>query len=448
VSLWTDEAATARTMSADLAGYVDKILFDEPSMAGYYLVLRPWAAVFGTSEAALRSLSALAAVATVPFLYLAGLRLGGRRVAVAAAALLVANAFVLRYALEARSYALELLLITIATWLLIRNADPEREPSRTAWILYAVALAAAIWIHLYAVFAAAAHAVWLWWLGGPARRPGLRAAGMAVLAAVPVTIAIVVWGPVRAWLDAPTFDSALETLATLVGATERGLAGTLLSVAYLAAVAATAAVVARRWAPHGDRAAGDRWLLLLAIAVPVGAGLAVSTVKPIFVDRSLIVTVPALHLLLASALALIPRTWPAAAVLIAVLALSTSQAMHGTIDKADWRGAIDAVASEARAGDSLLVFPAEHSSDAARYYAAREPALADMPIQDAVAPLGEAADGRGRIWLLAYDVPPGVRIHDGALDRELSRRGYRLEETRPFHRLTLEVYTPPAAAVE
>src|SRR5947199_10656008 len=57
----------------------------------YYLALHVWMAVFGSGDVAARALSAVFAVATLPLIWLAGLRLCGRWAAVASFVLLAAS---------------------------------------------------------------------------------------------------------------------------------------------------------------------------------------------------------------------------------------------------------------------------------------------------------------------------------------------------------------------
>ena len=95
-------------------------------MSLYYLLLRIWLH-FGQSEFFIRSLSVVIAAATIPAIYWLARLLYDRRVALIAAALLTVNAYSVRYAQEARSYALFLLLATLSSGFLIALL---REPSR------------------------------------------------------------------------------------------------------------------------------------------------------------------------------------------------------------------------------------------------------------------------------------------------------------------------------
>lgn len=107
--MWLDEAQTLSISRLPTGDLLDALRADgAPPL--YYLLLRGWTALMGTGEAAARSLSAVLAVAAVALAPLAGARLGGRRVALAAGALFATAPFMHRYATEARMYTLVVLL--------------------------------------------------------------------------------------------------------------------------------------------------------------------------------------------------------------------------------------------------------------------------------------------------------------------------------------------------
>src|SRR3954471_24023165 len=80
--LWLDEALTVNIARMPLSRIPDALRHDgSPPL--YYLALHVWMAVFGSGDLAARSLSAVFAVATLPLIWLAALRIGARRAAVA-----------------------------------------------------------------------------------------------------------------------------------------------------------------------------------------------------------------------------------------------------------------------------------------------------------------------------------------------------------------------------
>ena len=94
-----------------------------------------WARVFGYGEAGLRSLSALAGVATVPVAYGAARKLISTRAGLIAAALTACNPLLIWYSQEARSYSLLVLLTAVA---LLAFAHARANPTPRALIAWTI----------------------------------------------------------------------------------------------------------------------------------------------------------------------------------------------------------------------------------------------------------------------------------------------------------------------
>ncbi|HEV3352633.1 MAG TPA: glycosyltransferase family 39 protein [Acidimicrobiales bacterium] len=103
--LWLDEALTVNIARLPLSK-IPNALRHDGSPPLYYVLLHWWIAVFGSGDVAARALSAVFAIAALPLMWVAGLRIGGRRMAVAALVLLAASPFATRFATEARMYSL------------------------------------------------------------------------------------------------------------------------------------------------------------------------------------------------------------------------------------------------------------------------------------------------------------------------------------------------------
>ena len=88
--LWVDEALTVNIAKLPVHGIFEALRHDgHPPL--YYLLLHGWMSVFGQSDNAVRALSGLFSVATLPLIWLMGWRVGGRRCAVAALVLLATS---------------------------------------------------------------------------------------------------------------------------------------------------------------------------------------------------------------------------------------------------------------------------------------------------------------------------------------------------------------------
>src|SRR4051794_15460150 len=93
-----DEVVTASRILREGFGHaMDAVSFSESAPPLYYALAWLWTQVTGTGEYGLRSLSALAGVATIPVAYLLGQALRERRAGIAAAALVAVNPMLLWY---------------------------------------------------------------------------------------------------------------------------------------------------------------------------------------------------------------------------------------------------------------------------------------------------------------------------------------------------------------
>jgi hypothetical protein len=165
-SFWLDELVTVSLLDHGLGDAVREVPRTEATPFLYYLVAWVWGSLFGLGEVGIRTLSALAGMATIPIAYGAGAVLVSRRTGIVAAALVAVNPFLVWYSQEARSYAL-LALLGAGTVLAFGHA---LRGSRRALVAWAVLSGLAIATHYYALFLVAAEIVWLLVRARP-RRP-------------------------------------------------------------------------------------------------------------------------------------------------------------------------------------------------------------------------------------------------------------------------------------
>jgi uncharacterized membrane protein len=149
-----DEIVTAsRVLRGGFGHAMDAVGFSESAPPLYYALAWIWTQVTGTGEFGLRSISALAGVATVPVAYLIGIELRGRRAGLMAAALVAVNPMLLWYSQEARAYALLALLCAVSLLYCIR---PLRYGRRRDFTIWGIASALALATHYFAIFPIAA----------------------------------------------------------------------------------------------------------------------------------------------------------------------------------------------------------------------------------------------------------------------------------------------------
>ncbi len=190
-SLWIDEF-TSLTMSRGSAATVVAAAAADFHPPLYFLGLRWWTALAGSSDLALRWPSAAAGVVAVALMAVVARQWGSPRAALPAAALLaLAPAFV-EFSRMARYYALVTALGLLALALL--HAALRRGRWRR-WLAYAAAVAALLFTFYPTLFLVPAHGL-LAWRGTTASRRRLAAwatasaAGVAVFAALALNTAL------------------------------------------------------------------------------------------------------------------------------------------------------------------------------------------------------------------------------------------------------------------
>src|SRR4029077_6230576 len=290
-SIWYDEAVSARLAGR---GMWDLLLGRATELGNpplHALVLHGWQQLFGDGDRALRAVSALAGVLSIPFVFSIGKRTIGDRAALWAAALFSTSPFQVYLSQEARTYALVTLLVLLGFQALL--VALERPDRRRWWALYAIATFLALLAHYYAFFVVLAQLLYV--LGFHRERSRIVPLAAALAA---VALAYLVWVPALyaqlttkgnlsrsadTWyLHGLSSPLVFATGTTLVW---KGLGGPLRFALAAAAMGALAT-----GARAGLRALGDRRsaraLLLLWLLVPVGLPLLVSaTLFPFYTVR-------------------------------------------------------------------------------------------------------------------------------------------------------------------
>jgi hypothetical protein len=181
-----DEIVTAgRILGGGFGSAMEGVRDSESAPPLYYALAWAWTQLVGSGEFGLRSLSALAGVATVPVAYLLAAELRDRRAGVVAAALVAVNPMLLWYSQEARGYALLALLCAASALYFVRALDRGRGRDLTWWgVFSALALAT----HYFAIFPIAVEAIWLLRRRGRAAAKGLWIVLLAGLALAPLAL--------------------------------------------------------------------------------------------------------------------------------------------------------------------------------------------------------------------------------------------------------------------
>jgi hypothetical protein len=362
IGFWIDEGLSVGIADRPLLDIFDALRLDgSPPL--YYVLLHFWMEVAGTSEEAVRSLSLVCALLAVPVAWWAARVPFGERASWMAAVLAATNPFLTLYAQEARMYALAALLAIVACGAFARAFGADAERRRRWAIVYAVALAALLYTHNWALFFGAACGIaWIALVAttraGPARREllmtGAIAFGGAILLYLP-------WVPTTLyqaahtgapWSESPSFLALLGTPGRMLGKFAQ-------VALLLAAGAGLVRLFARPLSPAG-RIAGC--LLAIAVLTVVLAWIS-SQASPAWANRYLAFSVAPLLLVAGAGLANAGALGFAGLVVAAALAAGNTPPDF----KSNVRDVTEAIAPSLRPGDLVVSTQPEQVSVLAYY---------------------------------------------------------------------------------
>jgi mannosyltransferase len=432
-SLWLDEAATVAIAGQHGSAFWHAAAHDGGNMLGYYALLHVLIGWFGDGAFAIRFPSVVAAAVAAGAVTLLGLRLFDRRVALAAGLLTAVSLPLVFWGQDARGYAAMVALVAASFAAFAALVDGPRR--RGPWIAYVVFTALSVYASYVAIFALPAQLVALVVCRRQLWRRVLSAVAACAVCWIPLAVLALSRGSGQLfWIGRPNFKLVRQVVQTLTSAGFEPnfhpvAIATPLAIATLALLLFAAARIVRqpRWGPL---------LALSWLVVPVALMLIWSFIgQPIFTPRNLLVSLPAVALLLgwlimSSRLGpVVP--WLAVAVLIA-LRLVVLVPSYGTSPE-NWRAATAYVTGAARPGDCVAFYPLDASMPF-NYYAGR-------PVKPHVEQYSATPvpAGCARVWLVAshQGLPSGTaasRAHFAryVAVREALARTYPQRRVRSF----------------
>jgi mannosyltransferase len=385
-SLWSDEIFSR--YYADLFG-LHYVLSDglskETNPPTYYLLLQGWIALWGSSEAALRSLSLLASTLCVPATYLLGRELGSKPRALAGALLCALCPMSVYFSQEARAYALLMLAASVALWAAAVLQRDWRSSKAVWWYLLSATLC--LYLHVIGLLfvAACTGAVWFSLLSEGvsakrARSKWLALNGIVLLFGLPYyrhVFAASQTGVIN-YVPPAGIHQLVYCLSQLVA----GIVTPYPWPAFLLAVAVFIALTVSLWLnPPSSRAS------ITLIGIPclfLALVLVLSIRRPILLPRTLIFMVVPLCVLGGRQVLVTGRT-RFAVLLSLVAAFGTGLFFQGTAsnsDKEPWRDISRSLAPQLSHADLVVLSPISNP-EVLLYYA---PQVKNVRLWDAGLP--------------------------------------------------------------
>jgi mannosyltransferase len=471
-SYWLDEIIMVNLTGSSFDTIVDHLQSsDRPPV--YVLLGYAWARLFGSTEAATRSLSAVAGVASVAVMYAVGSALYRREVGLLAALIMAVSAFQVWYSQEYRYYAVFQLVVLIAALFYILWLKHGQAVDLAAHVLFA---ALAAYVHTYAIFfyvGLGLHFLTLWRSRPRQRGLWIAAQVLIVLAVLPRLLTTFsglsevapiqgIGGgtPVVEWLPPPPLYAPFRTLTNFLFIQRSYLPWAVIGIAAAVFVIGLAAFALPRRAAWLERARftaaslfqvpKSRFLLvLLWLGAPLTVPFILSHVfAPMYLDRFLISAAPAWYLLIALVIWTLRRLIPVGlslAVLL-ILCIGVLRVYYTQDQKEAWRQTADYIAAQVEPGDALAISYGNFPGDA---YNIRDSFSWYYPLKSSTCFVDVRGDrsalerqinlcGRhnDRLWLVVYTAnPEGDRL----TLRDLPER-YPLIETQDFVGTTVYLF--------
>ena len=479
-SLWYDEGVSAFMTNRGPLEIATAAAADiHPPL--YYWLLAAWAVAFGNGELSLRGLSVLLGTATIWVVWRLAAELYGKSVALVAAGLLAVSPLAVHYGQEVRMYALAGLLAAASTWAYVRVIRTAGRAGPA--LVYGLLAAALLYTHYYGVLVLAAHQIHLVVALAATRRwhlvqpwiLGTAVGAVLYVPWLPHALRQTGYYPGLGTPQSPpalTLD-ALNVLSLGVATTRfsfRPALAPFVALACLGLSARRRPELAKPGVAHSTPVPGA--LLLLWLVLPTSVIIALSTSRPLYEPRFLMLVLPAWLILVGAGVMTLSRL--AADRLQSFDALSTLSSVAGAVVAAatmgllliptarslgayyfdpayardDYRTLARQIEAAERPGDAVVLTAPGQAEVFGYYYRGHSPLFplpAQRPIEpgDTRARLEALASVHPRIWLVrwaAREADP-----EDLIGRWLETHG-RLAGTQLFGTVELRLYDLAAIA--
>lgn len=158
-SMWWDELSTVARTAVSLEDLFQNLFSIRNHMPLYFLLMRPWAEI-GRSALIMRYFSLIWGVLTIPVMYGVGRKMVNPATGLFAAALLAISPFNIWYSQEARMYSLLLFVLLLAHLFLVRGLDKNKGRD---WLGYGAMLLIALYLHYMAALIVMVHYAFFSW---------------------------------------------------------------------------------------------------------------------------------------------------------------------------------------------------------------------------------------------------------------------------------------------
>lgn len=354
-SLWLDEATTALVSKMSLGNIFTKFLPGDFHPPFYYVLMKGWVSIFGSSEISLRIPSVIFGLGLIYFVYLITKKLFGNKVALISSLLTVTSGLLIYYSQEARMYMFAAFLIAGAFYFFIEKK----------WAIFSIVLALIGLTDYVALFV---FPVFLIFSGKDFKK--------VIKSLIPLVLVLALWSPIfikqlsgglgvekSAWwgiLGTLSWKNIglipVKFILGRISFDNRFLYGAISIVSVFAYLL----VILKRPVKEYSQKIILGWLIL-----PITIGILISTKVPVLTYFRFIFCLPALYILAAKGIAEFKdkKFWIILGIfLTANMFFSGKYLLEDKFHREDWRKAALVI------GDSKIIYPASSQREALIYY--------------------------------------------------------------------------------
>jgi len=370
-SMWVDEVMALHYTRGDFAETVRTIIQPVHNGPLFYLLLFWWRQVVGDSDFAIRFLSVIFAVLTMPLLFQWARRLLTERTAATSVWLFAFSPFTLWFAQEAKMYALHMAIAAASSLMLLLAF---RKGGWWRWFIYAFLVSTVLYSHYFGGFLVASQAMMAVLLGWRHRkRLGAYLVTMLLIVLAHLPLVRIGWRVLQGYQPRDIWRGFVP-----LGIIVRDALGqyfyrlpvpdiswpAFLLAAGLILAGALFVILSRRF---------EVGVVLLHAFAPVLIFYAISFRVPVYTAKYLSAVVPALFVLVAWGVEALSRLWRPAGVLVLVLGMMMGNGIvrdltDPAMQRGDWRYVADYVDTHEGENDVVVISAYYTSHLFERYY--------------------------------------------------------------------------------
>ena len=420
-SFWLDEATSGLVVrNFNLGEIITKFSPGDFHPPLYYLILKIWSYVFGTSEIALRFPSIVFGLLTIYLVYLIGKELFNKKVGLIAGSFLTTSGLHIYYSQEARMYSLVTLLVSYLVYLFLKKR----------WFLFSIILLLIGMTDYPALLIIPVFLV-----------VGRKEWRKLVLSSSLLVISYLIWLPILFKQLSVGLSTVGSSWGNLLGAFSlKNFA--LIPVKFIlgrisfdnkylyASIVVIAAFLFGYLILKSTRRVN--FLIWLWFLLPILLGFFISLKLPIFSYFRFLFCLPALYLLVAIGLEKVkPRISMILVVILIVLNLAFSGIYLFTpgFQREDWRELTTFIKEESVSKNTITLFVADSNMEAYKYYDSNA---------NISGPEGFGTNYQ-EIWLMRYLQP--VFDSNDLLRAKIEASGYNKEKEYDFNSVVVWRYT-------